>query len=716
MYTITLFAEATLKTGTPDDKRRVAPHATIGQLTRLESFSAVVEAASRNTISLNEYSRSDKCHENQVHRHGDYFVSTNLIGLDVDDNISISEALARLRALGWKFGLYTSFNHQASGTDKFRVILELDAHIKDPTIYRNTWESIHAEFLGLDKSCKDVARLYFHSNPDTRQVFTEGGKLVPIVIVAPARATKFGPTPPPASKVDAAGFETINIRAKLPIDVRNWMVGIDEYGEPIQFEAGGRNATFFKVVNLAKERGYDRDWCDERLGKTLRDDDDYMRTYGDSKIEATLDQIFSRDSRHAMPTLFGFADLDGPREFINSWLKSKTITVDRNGSFVSGVHKWSPKQLLHTILLDYDEHHRQYNRVEEQKPKGQGRKVRRIGKDAIESAITEYVAARRNEHRAKLIDAIQFCGSEGNLSELRKFIFAMCGKEDETYLAVLAHFIWQVKRKAFHLPVQYHMMPILTGIQGNGKSTAIRDKFLSPVKDFMTRPSLADLADKKRAEAYQYNYVAFCDEMEQADRTDIDGLKNFITTDKLNVREMYSPHELEFAQNCTPIGCTNRSLATLIYDPTGMRRFFEILTDPQLKQNGWGLLDKIDYLKMWKQIDENIPGPDCYIIPLMDSILTHQEELRVESPIESFLIESGAMPIKGDDVAEVASDAFFSDYKMFSNQNGHKTKDKSFFGKHLVNFGITKCRKRVGARQSYFYTVNANYTPLNELT
>lgn len=722
MYFLTLFPKAKLIDGSSEDKRRVAPHATIGEPVVETTFEAVVKTASENTISFNQYSASDRCKPGQVHRHGNHFLKTNLIGLDIDGNITLTAALEKLRALGWKFGLYTSFNHRKSGGDKFRVVLELEAYITDPSTYRFTWEAIHSEFLGLDAQCKDVARLFFHSDPETRQVFVEDGSLVKLVTVAPQQKSKFADKAPAArtATVDANGWENLTIKAKLPIEVRNWLTGIDEYGEPISFMQGSRSGTFYKLALLCKERGYSREWCDERLGKRLREDENFIADYGiggaERKISDTLDQIFARDSRHAMPALFNFADLNNPRMFVDSWLKSKSMEVDRNGSFCVGNKKWSPKQLLHTLVLDYDEHYREYNREQELLPKNEQRKVRRISRDAIESAVVEYVDVKRNDHRTKLMESIKYSGHSNNLSELRKFVNAISGKDDETYVAVLAHFMWQVKRKVFHLPVQYHMMVILSGVQGNGKSTSVKEYLLSPIADFMTRPSLADLADRKRAEAYQYNYVVFCDEMEQADRTDIDGLKNFITTDKLNVREMYSMHEIEYVQNCTAIGCTNRSLATLIYDPTGMRRFFEILTDPQMRANGWSKLASVDYLKMWQQIDESIPGSRCYIMPLMEQIQALQEETRVESPIESFLLESGAMPESNCQVKEVHSDSFFADYRMFSNSNGHKAKDKTFFGKHLANYGITRRRVREGDRRPYYYAVNAAYRPINEIT
>ena len=47
---------------------------------------------------------------------------------------------------------------------------------------------------------------------------------------------------------------------------------------------------------------------------------------------------------------------------------------------------------------------------------------------------------------------------------------------------VLRKFIWQVKRKMLNLPVTNHLMPILSGPQGKGKSTFLM-RFLPPVEE-----------------------------------------------------------------------------------------------------------------------------------------------------------------------------------------------------------------------------------------
>jgi hypothetical protein len=710
MYSITLFPDATLQTGTGTDKRRVAPHATFGVLRSFDTFADVVRAASEQTVSLNEYRSSDKCKPGQVHRLGANFIKTNLIGLDVDDNLSLDEARAKLKAKGYRYGLYTSFNH-SDDKPKFRIILELTEHITDESTYKTTWESLHRDFLDIDASCKDTARLYFHSNPETRQVFIEDGGLVPVIRTAPAITVQR----PRSVSTDADGFESATVRNKLPIEARNWLAGIDEYGEPWAPAKSERSSTFYKLALLCKERGYSREWCDEKLGARLRDDPSYLKDYGgahgvDEKIHSTLDQIFKKQSRHNQPEVYTAAELSDARLYVSTWVDSHNLKVNRNGAFMlpSGETR-SLNRLLDSVRLDYERHVSEFQQAQSKLDKEDQIKVKKINHLLLESGMREYVARKREEHSRALEQRVAYNG-ETELTELRKFVKALTGKEDAVVEAVLAHFIWQVKRKIFGIKVSYHLMPIITGPQGNGKSWNVRYGFLKPLDDFIATPTLTDLSDRRHFEAYMYNFVVFCDEMQNADQADVEGLKNFISAEKQTAREMYSTTIMEFRQNCTPIGCSNRSLATLIYDPTGMRRFFEIASDPDMPKNGWEIFNTIDYERLWRQVDESKQGRG-YLEPIWDKLKVSQEELRMQDPVESFLEETEAGMTEGCETTVVKSSDLYSHYRQFCNVNGHKYRTSNWFGVKLKEYGIEKRRIRNGEKHVWAYVVNSLYMP-----
>jgi hypothetical protein len=713
MYTITVFPDAQLQTGSANDKRRVAPFATYGELRTLDTFADVVHTASSMTVSLNEYSASEKCKLGQVHRTGSHFIRTSLIGLDIDDNLSMTQAKLKLSELGYRYGLYTSFNHEPGKAEKFRIILELEEPIEDESTYRATWEALHSQFLGIDTSCKDTARLYFHSNPSTREVAIVDGKLVPVVHEASAARA-----PKKSGPVDTDGWETVTSRAKLPIEARNWLAGLDEYGEPWEPEPGERSNMFYKLVNLCKERGYDREWCSEKLGARLRDDSDYLKKYGgrsgvEEKIEATLDQVFAKKSRHAKPEVFNAEELSDGRLFVNAWMGSRNIRVSPKGLLCRDQQTWTVLQLGDTLKLDYERHCNEFHLSQADLPKDKKKKIKKLASNLLESALREHVRLNRDKARRELVERLRYNG-DAEPTELRKFVDGLVGRPDPVVEAVLAHFIWQVKRKAYNLPVDYHLMSIITGPQGNGKSTAIYRRLLAPLADFIATPALSELADKRHFEAYQYNYVVFCDEMQNAEKADVDGLKNFISADRQTAREMYSTTIVEFKQNCTPIGCSNKSLATLIYDPTGMRRFFEIVTDETLRTRGWAIHDTVNFTKLWQQIDENLPGKG-YLSPVWEQIQQAQEQLRMQDPIEAFLEESEAALVEGCETTEVKGDDFYRDYRQFCNRNGHKYKQSNWFGVKLKEYGVFKRQVQRNGERHSVYIVNSTYKKLEQI-
>lgn len=121
---------------------------------------------------------------------------------------------------------------------------------------------------------------------------------------------------------------------------------------------------------------------------------------------------------------------------------------------------------------------------------------------------------------------------------LRGWLRAVTGREDQVDLAVMWHFIWQVKRKLFRLKVEHHMMNVLHGRQAGGKTEAIR-KLLAPVNELVDPISDMRVLTDERSHFRMYrNYVTFCDEMAKADRADVDQLKHLVTEVTLRWRIM----------------------------------------------------------------------------------------------------------------------------------------------------------------------------------
>lgn len=232
----------------------------------------------------------------------------------------------------------------------------------------------------------------------------------------------------------------------------------------------------------------------------------------------------------------------------------------------------------------------------------------------------------------KLKQSIKFTEANDLIHKWVKSVIGEAANLD-LYTAVVAHFVWQVKRKIFNLQVDNHLMPVITGKQGSGKSTAI-SKLVSPIKTYSVSLDVSAAGDQREYFYFHSNYVCFFDELAKAHRTDIESLKKLITSPKLTYRILGRNENTEAYNVCTFIGATNGKVDDMIYDPTGMRRFIEI---PGLDQLNWEVINLINYESLWKSVDENASSP---IVPYLPKVKELQENIRALDTAEEWIAEN----------------------------------------------------------------------------
>jgi hypothetical protein len=121
--------------------------------------------------------------------------------------------------------------------------------------------------------------------------------------------------------------------------------------------------------------------------------------------------------------------------------------------------------------------------------------------------------------------------------------------------------------------------------------------------------------------------------MGYASKSDVDTIKNAITANTLTRRPMRSNSKVTVSQNATFIGCSNKVLAQLIKDPTGIRRFVGLQFS---NKPCWITMNEIDYRKLWLSVD---PYEDDPMIPFMDRLQDRQEEDREKGRVEEWLAQ-----------------------------------------------------------------------------
>lgn len=200
-----------------------------------------------------------------------------------------------------------------------------------------------------------------------------------------------------------------------------------------------------------------------------------------------------------------------------------------------------------------------------------------------------------------------------------------------------------------------HIMPVLFGAQGDGKTLAVRS-LLKPLMDreLCSGVGFDILEDNSKQYRLTYMPVMSFDELAGLKNANVEKLKGIMTEERRDVRQIYQAASSRTLVS-TFIGCTNEDINGLIRDKSGNRRYFQMTVqkmDPKA-------LKEIDAVKIWKSIDENADVAPIYGDPdALTAITEVQFEQRHKSTVEDWLYTGGNIPT-GE---FVMADTLFSDY------------------------------------------------------
>ncbi len=383
--------------------------------------------------------------------------------------------------------------------------------------------------------------------------------------------------------------------------------------------------------------------------------------------------------------------LSNPRMFVPYWFKLKNLKVTGNLITNSENKSFDLNNVLIGIWLDYSEAINGANTNRDRRIKG-------FPERDLVKAIEEYLEVKKIEALEEIKAAIM-CKEE-SLDELRRFLIAATGMCDEVALAGLAHLIWQVKRKIFNKKVRDHLMVIFKGKQGVGKTEAIRILF-SPIKAWFKSASLSEITDDRWKLFLRDGFVVFCDELQYAERTSVDALKNIISADTFETRKLGTNIYVNVVQNCTFVGATNRSVSEMIRDNTGMRRFLEI--ESQHKMD-WDLMNSIDALKIWNGVNES--SEQTYINAYKKEIGVRQELLILPDSEQEFLGEFRFLDGSKDIMSEFISNGdLYAVYCLYVKRNGERQKPSNVFHRRVKHCGLKDIAERQGHNGDKGYRV-----------
>lgn len=249
-------------------------------------------------------------------------------------------------------------------------------------------------------------------------------------------------------------------------------------------------------------------------------------------------------------------------------------------------------------------------------------------REAINDAVCVWHAdsslARLDVIRTQLAGTAEF-----DWCELARRCFDCSDVPVTLVAAILQKFVHQVLRKLHDLPVASHLMPVILGKQGSGKSWFIR-WLTQPLAEFRRDTDFRAIGDDRNIGLWSA-YVIVVDEMAYADKSDIETVKHVITADVLDRRPMRKNVSVRVPQRATLIGASNKTIGELIRDETGSRRFVGL----QFREDAdWEYLNSLPALDAWISVAAD--GPD----PLGDhrtAFAELQAREQYMSPVEDWL-------------------------------------------------------------------------------
>jgi hypothetical protein len=226
------------------------------------------------------------------------------------------------------------------------------------------------------------------------------------------------------------------------------------------------------------------------------------------------------------------------------------------------------------------------------------------------NVVDEVVYLQRkvdHEVRTAILDKLTQPGATFDWDALIATSFDTTNVSAEITIAVLKKLIWQIKRRLAGLPIVYHLMPVVYGSQGCGKSVFIT-KTLGVLGSLFATTDFNRLSDNREANLFR-NFALFLDEMNKADRADMDAVKAVITREELSYRPMGTNASVSMDQNACFVGASNKLLEQLINDPTGIRRFFQIDFNSASGPAEFAFINGLDFTAMWCSVDHLAADP-----------------------------------------------------------------------------------------------------------
>ncbi|TKV42580.1 hypothetical protein A0U87_16945 [Sphingobium sp. MP9-4] len=254
-----------------------------------------------------------------------------------------------------------------------------------------------------------------------------------------------------------------------------------------------------------------------------------------------------------------------------------------------------------------------------------------LSRDAINDAADKWFEQAKNARFSAIRQSIAPL-ADFDWIDVARNCFHTADMSPELVAAVLKKFVHQVVSKMNGAKVGWHLMPILVGPQGEGKSYFI-DQLISPLRELTRQTDFKALTDDRNIELWSSS-ILFLDEMSYASRSDVEAVKHVITADTLDRRPMRTNGAQQVRQCATLIGASNKEVEENIRDETGARRFFGL----RFKRPPEGYLQKLDWSAAWQSVKHTDADP---LEEYRSEVAQIQAASRYRSPVEDWIDNLG---------------------------------------------------------------------------
>ncbi|WP_046861621.1 VapE domain-containing protein [Microvirga massiliensis] len=271
---------------------------------------------------------------------------------------------------------------------------------------------------------------------------------------------------------------------------------------------------------------------------------------------------------------------------------------------------------------------------------------------AIDWGLDNWMVDQQEKLRREVAQKLRFDPAiDPDQTELKRFVCMMIPAQatpqqsEKVWKAAeiaFATFIYRAKNHVRYVwKNSAHLMPILFGTQGDGKSEAIKT-LCEPLRQAGMFASVGFDAFDDNDQSYQLSLmpVWLFEEMQGISKADISKLKAIMTDSERQMRAAYGRTGVKQIIT-TFIACTNEDTAEKIRDSSGNRRFIQFETQPVDR----ALIHSIDAEKIWRSVDEDAAEPPMYATPENAALIKEiQLRQRYLSPVEHWLMDCPNIP------------------------------------------------------------------------